>query len=95
MFISNPDCVFSQTLTHEEATVRGSVDGDPVGSGESLSDQVLGRTLEVIETVLLVPKSASWNQKLFFKAFRRSKMHMGEGGGVNCATSTEVVMRSY
>lgn len=66
------DCVSSSLkLTHEQAAVGGSVDGDPAGRGESLPDQELGRTLEVIETVLLVPEGAGWNQESFFKAFCR------------------------
>lgn len=48
------------TCPHKQAAVGSSVDGDPAGCGVSFLEEVFGSTLEVIKTVLLVSKSASF-----------------------------------
>jgi len=55
LLVPRPPCL---TLTHEQAAVRGSVDGDAAGRGELLPDQILCGALEVIEAILLVPQRA-------------------------------------
>lgn len=46
-------------LTHKQASVGGSVDGNATGDGVLFLDQIFGCTLEVIEAILLVPQRAT------------------------------------
>lgn len=56
-------------LTHEQAPVRGSVDGDATGDGVLFPDQKLGCRLEVIEALLLVPQCAAYSYRKKKKVF--------------------------
>lgn len=50
------------TRTYEQAAVGASIDGQFGGRGVSLLDEILSRTLEVCETVLLAGQHAGWER---------------------------------